>query len=474
VIWVVAGDQSHTRPALRRELSAFANLIVAACLWAVAGIALLTILRQWQTGQGLRDLIGTLLVSLPTLAILILAYWRHGRGLAVSLCGPRPRSNLRKRLAPQWPRVAIGLVILSVLLIQISNTMGSSLPPLAFLVTLVLALLAPHLDDKMAKWAAGGLMESRLTVAAVAARRTARLALLTLCLAAIATVWASPIAGTTGFAIGDLARPAAQVAGIVLAAAFVWNLLGVATDKMLTEDATASGRAEATDEAVAPKSRLSTLLPLLVAGVKAALLALAMLTVLLALGVNVWPLVTGLSVFGLAIGFGSQTLVKDVVSGLFFLVDDALRLGEYVETSGAKGTVEKISLRSVSLRHPRGALATIPYGQIGKIQNFSRDWVIEKILFRVAFDTDVDLVRKIFKQIGQDIMQDAEVAKDILEPFKSQGIYAVEDGTLVIRGKYKAVAGQQFTARKAILAAVQKAFREHGIKVVPKSLVTAA
>ena len=148
--------------------------------------------------------------------------------------------------------------------------------------------------------------------------------------------------------------------------------------------------------------------------------------------------------FGIAIGFGSQTLVKDVVSGLFFLIDDAFRLGEYIETPGAKGTVEKISVRSVSLRNARGALASVPYGQIGKMINFSRDWVIEKLVFRVAFDTDVDLVRKLFKKIGQEIADDPELNADLLEPFKSQGISAVEDGTLIIRGKFKASAGKQF------------------------------
>ena len=89
------------------------------------------------------------------------------------------------------------------------------------------------------------------------------------------------------------------------------------------------------------------------------------------------------------------------------------RFGEYIETSGAKGTVEKISIRSVSLRHQRGALATIPYGQIGKIQNFSRDWMIEKLTFRVAFNTDVEKVRKIFKKIGQEMLATAiKLAKE--------------------------------------------------------------
>jgi small-conductance mechanosensitive channel len=223
-------------------------------------------------------------------------------------------------------------------------------------------------------------------------------------------------------------------------------------------------------EVEGPRSRLGTLLPLISGVVKVTLLATTGLTVLIALGVNVWPIIGGLSIFGIAIGFGSQTLVKDIVSGLFFLIDDAFRLGEYIETPGAKGTVEKISVRSVSLRNARGALASVPYGQIGKVINFSRGWVIEKLVFRVAFDTDVEKVRKIFKTIGQEIAADPELSGDLLEPFKSQGISAVEDGTLIIRGKFKARAGKQFAVKKAVLTSVQKAFRENDIHVVPRPI----
>jgi small-conductance mechanosensitive channel len=130
----------------------------------------------------------------------------------------------------------------------------------------------------------------------------------------------------------------------------------------------------------------------------------------------VWPIITGFSVFGLAIGLGSQTLIKDIVSGLFYLGDDAFRMGEYIETAGSKGTIEKISVRSVSLRHPRGPLATIPYGSIGRVVNFSRDYAIEKIAFRVAMDTDVEKLRKIFKAIGLEQLKDPELAGDLLEP----------------------------------------------------------
>ena len=195
---------------------------------------------------------------------------------------------------------------------------------------------------------------------------------------------------------------------------------------------------------------------------------MSILTVMIALGINVLPILGGMSIFGLAVGFGSQTLVKDIVAGLFFLTDDAFRMGEYIESSGSKGTVEKISIRSVSLRNPRGPVAVVPYGQIGKVINFSRGWVIEKFAFRVAFDTDVDLVRRLFKKIGQEISANPEFTADLMETFKSQGIGMVEDGTLMLRGKFMARAGHQFAIKKAVLAAVQKAFTENGIKAIPK------
>ena len=101
---------------------------------------------------------------------------------------------------------------------------------------------------------------------------------------------------------------------------------------------------------------------------------------------------------GIAVGFGAQTLVRDVVSGLFFLMDDAFRKGEYVDIDKVKGTVEGINVRSLVLRHHLGILHTVPYGEISYLSNFSRDWVIVKMEFRVPTDTDVNKVKKIFKQ----------------------------------------------------------------------------
>jgi len=91
-------------------------------------------------------------------------------------------------------------------------------------------------------------------------------------------------------------------------------------------------------------------------------------------------------------------------------------------------------------------------------------------VFRVAFRADVEKVRKLFKRIGQEIADNPELNADLLEPFKSQGIFSVEDGTLVLRGKFKACSGRQFAIRKAVLAAVQRTFHDNGIVAVPRPL----
>ncbi len=143
------------------------------------------------------------------------------------------------------------------------------------------------------------------------------------------------------------------------------------------------------------------------------------LITLSALGVDTGPLLAGAGVVGLAVGFGSQSLVRDIVSGFFFLIEDAFRLGEYLDIGGAKGTVEAISVRSMKLRHHRGALNTVPFGSVDIVKNYSRDWAIMKFRVRVPFDTDLNMVRKLLKQTGQKMLGIEAIKDDFLQPFKS-------------------------------------------------------
>jgi small-conductance mechanosensitive channel len=191
---------------------------------------------------------------------------------------------------------------------------------------------------------------------------------------------------------------------------------------------------------------------------------MVVMIILSSLGVDIGPLLAGAGVVGLAIGFGAQTLVRDIVSGVFFLLDDAFRVGEYIDLGNVKGTVEKISIRSMQLRHHRGALNTVPFGEISYLTNYSRDWAIMKLEFRVTYDTDVALVKKIFKQINTELMANPEIAPNLIAPLKSQGVMSMEDSAMVIRAKFTAKPGEQFVIRREVYTRVQKAFEEAGIK----------
>ena len=190
----------------------------------------------------------------------------------------------------------------------------------------------------------------------------------------------------------------------------------------------------------------------------------ASLIVLSHLGVDTAPLIAGAGVFGLAISFGSQSLVRDIISGLFYIWDDAFRVGEYIKAGRYKGTVEGFSIRSVRLRHHRGAVYTVPFSLLGAIQNQSRDWVIDKMTVGVTYDTDLEKARKLIKQIGLELKDDPEFAPLILEPLKMQGVEQFGDFAIQIRMKMMTLPGEQFVIRRKAYAMIKKAFDANGIK----------
>ncbi|WP_170600621.1 mechanosensitive ion channel family protein [Ruegeria arenilitoris] len=254
---------------------------------------------------------------------------------------------------------------------------------------------------------------------------------------------------------------------IIIAIGYILNeVVSLWINRRLAKEQTASEQSpdeEAGEGGGAGGSRLATVLPLLRVTAQVAIAVIFALLALGALGLDITPLLAGAGILGLAIGFGAQKLVSDIVGGIFFLIDDAFRVGEYVDVGGTTGTVEKISIRSMQLRHHRGPVHTIPYGEIQKLTNYSRDWVIMKLKFTVPFDTDPNKVKKIFKKIGAEMMEDPLHKDGFLQPFKSQGVFDFDDVGMIIRGKFMAKPGKQFTLRKEIFNRVKAAFNENGI-----------
>jgi moderate conductance mechanosensitive channel len=261
--------------------------------------------------------------------------------------------------------------------------------------------------------------------------------------------------------VGRIAHGVLSAVVILLMADLLWHAIKAAIDRKLSQSADLG--LPNSDEA-RRRARLRTLLPIFRNILFVVVIAVAALMALAAMGVEIGPLIAGLSVVGVAIGFGAQTFVRDVIAGMFYLMDDAFRVGEYIQSGNYKGTVEGFSIRSVKLRHHRGPVYTVPFSLLGAVQNQSRDWVIDKIAINVTYDSDLEKARKLIKQIGLELQKDPEFAPLIIEPLKMQGVDNLGDYAVQLRAKMMTLPGEQFVIRRKAYALIKKAFDENGIK----------
>ena len=225
------------------------------------------------------------------------------------------------------------------------------------------------------------------------------------------------------------------------------------------------------DDELVAGSRMATALPLLARVIMAVSIGVGVLLGLANLGVNVGPLLAGAGIFGLAISFGSQALVRDIVSGFFFIADDAFRVGEYIDAGRHKGSVERIALRSLRLRHQNGQVHTIPYGQIAAVTNFSRDWSTMKFNLRFAPDTDLEKVRKTAKRIGLALLEDPEWGPEFIVPLKLQGIADIVETAVVLRFKFTARPLKITSLQREVLRRLFDALLEAGVRFATNAIV---
>lgn len=248
----------------------------------------------------------------------------------------------------------------------------------------------------------------------------------------------------------------------------IWRLIKVA---LHTEERQNVG-AEDADPDAPPISRLDTLVPLFRNVLLGMLAIIVLMIVLSTIGVDIGPIIASAGIVGIAIGFGAQTLVRDIFSGIFFLVDDAFRVGEYIELDKeTRGEVESISIRSLQLRHHRGAVITIPFGELLKITNHNREWVIYKMPFRMEPRTDPQKFKKVVRAVGEEFMEHPEHGPKFLEPLKSQGVFFVDDDSaLVMRVKFKCLPRAQFVLRREIYHRLQTVFAENDLHIARRKV----
>jgi small-conductance mechanosensitive channel len=283
----------------------------------------------------------------------------------------------------------------------------------------------------------------------------------------IAESWIVSVLGLVDASQWRSLTHAGVTAGIALFVAYVlWEIVHFWTDSYIANHSPTMLTGPAEEEGAVPPSatRLATIMPLVRIASVILIVVIASLVVLSELGVNITPLIAGASVFGLAVSFGSQTLVRDIVSGIFYLADDAFRVGEYIDCGKAKGTVEGFTLRSIRLRHQNGQVHTIPFGQLGQITNFSRDYTTMKFNLRFARSTDLEKLRKVTKKVGLAMLEEPEFHDEFLQPLKLQGVADVLENALVMRFKFTAKPNMPGYIQREAMKRLFQAFHEAGIE----------
>jgi small conductance mechanosensitive channel len=189
------------------------------------------------------------------------------------------------------------------------------------------------------------------------------------------------------------------------------------------------------------------------------------LMVLTEMGINVTPLLAGAGVIGLAIGFGAQTLVKDVITGLFILFESTVDVGDWVDLGGLQGEVERMTVRSIRLRDLHGTVHVIPFSEVTSVSNYTRDYAYALVDVPIAYQEDVDRLVDLMEQVAQHLREDPEVGRQILAPLEVFGLDRFEESAVIVRARLLTRPGQQWHVRRVYQAAIKRACEEAGIEL---------
>jgi small-conductance mechanosensitive channel len=236
----------------------------------------------------------------------------------------------------------------------------------------------------------------------------------------------------------------------------VWEIASFFIERGLERQSGADGRASA---------RVLTLLPLLRNVVRVVLVVMVTLIVLSEIGVDIGPLLAGAGVVGLAVGFGAQALVRDVITGGFILIEDSMGVGDWVDIGSHAGTVEALTIRTVTLRDLSGTVHVVPFGEVTSVMNFNRGFGYAVSDIGVAYREDVDEVIKVLQEIGEDIRADETFGPLILEPLEVLGLNNLGDSAVEIRVRLKTRPMKQFGIRREFLRRVKQVFDARGIEI---------
>ena len=265
-----------------------------------------------------------------------------------------------------------------------------------------------------------------------------------------------------GFAEGEGHEVAVRLgglAGTLIVAWLVWILADTAVHHALTRSR--KGLANA---------RAQTMMPLIRNVLFVAIAIIALIIALANMGMNVTPLLAGAGVIGLAIGFGAQSLVADLITGLFIIIEDSLAIDDYVDVGGHLGTVEGLTIRTVRLRDIDGIVHTIPFSEIKSIKNYSREFGYAIFRIAIPHSMNIDQAITLIRDVGQKMRNDPLQRRNIWSPLELQGVESFESGSAVLRARFKTAPIKQWEVSRAFNLALKRKLDEAGLDLATPRL----
>ena len=291
------------------------------------------------------------------------------------------------------------------------------------------------------------------------ARRAAQAVILLLGICLILEAWSADIltwlASETGTTV---IATLASILAIALIATIVLEVATTLVDRYLTQ-------VDETGELVERSQRARTLLPLARNALRVVVGIIAALMILSEIGIDIAPVLAGVGVAGLAIGFGAQTLVKDIITGLFILLEDSVAVGDVVTAGGHTGTVEAITVRTIRLRDLSGQVHTVPYSSVDTISNMTKEFSYYLIDMGVAYREDYDEVVDVMREVGAELQQDPEYGPNMLEPLEIMGLNSFGDSAVIVRARLKTKPLTQWATGREYNRRLKAAFDARGIEI---------
>ena len=260
-------------------------------------------------------------------------------------------------------------------------------------------------------------------------------------------------------------NPAAWAAVKIVGALLAIFILRQITNPIITRLIRKAVRPDSQASPKAEKAREDTIISIIVRTLGLAIWFVGGMIMLSSVGINIAPLIAGASVMGLAVGFGAQAIVRDFISGIFIILENQYRIGDWVTVAGHTGQVEAITIRQTIIRDARGYRHHIPNGEVQVSSNRSVDFGLINLVVSVGYEADLDRVEAVIGRVGVDLQADRDWKKDIIEPPKMVGLVELAESTVDVKVGGRVKPGRQWAVSCQLRRRLKAAFDREGIEL---------